>query len=151
MRVKLLALGLGVGVGFVMAWARVSDPAVIRDMLLLRELDVFFLMGSAVLVAALGSRLLRAARARALVTGELVSWTVEKPARRHILGSLLFGVGWSVAATCPGPVAAMMGEGRAVGFVVALGLLGGVALQGSFARRGTASAGPPDDAQTAGL
>ncbi len=69
-------------------------------------------MGSAIAVAAIGLRLLRAAGATAFATREPVSWTVERPALRHIGGSLLFGAGWSIAATCPGPVAVMIGEGR---------------------------------------
>jgi hypothetical protein len=58
----------GVVFGFALAWSRVTDPAVIRDMLLLREADVFLLMGSAIAVAAIGARLLRGAGARSLVT-----------------------------------------------------------------------------------
>jgi len=48
---KLAGLFIGVAIGFIMAWARLSDPAVIRSMLLLREPHVFLLMGSAALVA----------------------------------------------------------------------------------------------------
>jgi hypothetical protein len=42
---------LGVCAGFVFAWSRLSDPAVIREMLLLRDAHVFLRMGSAVVVA----------------------------------------------------------------------------------------------------
>ena len=59
-------------------------------MLRLQEFDVFLLMGSAIAVAAIGVRLLRAASARALVTKEPIAWKVERPQRHHILGSLVF-------------------------------------------------------------
>ena len=135
MNTNLVGLLFGAGFGFLMAWARLTDPTAIRNMLLLRELDVFLLMGSAVLVAAVGVRALRARGARALATGEPIAWTVEKPRARHVVGSLLFGAGWSIAGTCPGPVTAMLGEGRMGGLFVAAGLLGGVMLQGGLARR----------------
>jgi uncharacterized membrane protein YedE/YeeE len=132
---KLAGLFFGVAIGFILAWARLSDPAVIRRMLLLREPDVFLLMGSAALVAGVGARLLRAAGARALVTGEPIGWSVDRPRRSHFAGSVLFGAGWSIAATCPGPIAAMTGEGRVAGLVVAAGLMVGVVLQGAAEKR----------------
>jgi uncharacterized membrane protein YedE/YeeE len=132
---RLVGLLFGVGFGFLAAWAGLSDATVIRNMLLLREAHVFLFMGSAVAVAAIGLRLLRAARARALVTGEPISWTVDRIERRHVIGSLLFGAGWGVAGTCPGPVAVMLGQGKLGGLFVAGGLLAGVSIQGMFARR----------------
>lgn len=138
MKTRIVGLAFGVGFGFLLAWAGLSDAAVIRNMLLLREAHVFLFMGSAVAVAAVGLRLLRAARVRALVTGEPVSWTVDRIEKRHVIGSLLFGAGWSIAGTCPGPVAAMLGQGKLGGLFVAGGLLAGVSLQGMLARRRTA-------------
>ena len=99
-------------------------------------------MGSAVAVAAIGVRLLRAAGASALVTKEPIAWKVERPQRHHILGSLVFGVGWSVAGTCSGPVAAMIGQGRLAGIVIVAGLLLGVSAQGALSRRRGSQAVP---------
>jgi uncharacterized membrane protein YedE/YeeE len=135
MKAKLVGLGFGAAFGFVLAWARLTDPQIIRRMLLLQEADVFLIMGSAVLVSAVGVRLLRAVGARALVTGELVTWSIERPSASHVAGSALFGAGWSVAGTCPGPVASMIGEGRLGGIVLVGGLLAGVVLQGVVAKK----------------
>ena len=135
MKAKVVGLLCGAGFGFILAWARLTDPNVIRSMLLLREIDVFLLMGSAVAVAAVGTRLLRSFRVRAIVTGEAIGWSLEQPQARHVVGSILFGAGWSVAGTCPGPVAAMIGEGRFAGLVVVAGICAGVALQAALARR----------------
>lgn len=104
----------------------------IRNMLLLREAHVFLIMGSAIVVAAVGLRLLRMAGSHAFVTGEPIGWSVQRPEPRHIIGSAIFGAGWSVAGTCPGPVAAMIDEGKLGGLAVAAGLRAGVALQQSL-------------------
>ena len=42
--------------------------------------------------------------------------------QRLVLGSLAFGIGWGLAGYCPGPavVAAGMGQGKAIAFVVAM-------------------------------
>jgi uncharacterized protein len=135
MKVNVAGLVAGIAFGFILSWARASDPTVIRDMLLLREPDMFLLMGSAIVVAAVGIRVLRRAGLRALTTGEPIAWSVQQPERRHVLGSAMFGVGWSLACTCPGPMAAMIGEGHLQGLWVASGLLVGVALQPVLVRR----------------
>jgi uncharacterized protein len=132
---KVVGLVFGAGFGFIMAWARLSDPVVIGDMLRLQEFDVFLLMGCAVIVAAVGARLLRGASVRALLTREPIAWKVEWPEPRHIVGSMVFGVGWSLAGTCPGPVAVMIGQGRLMGLVIVVGLFVGVSVQGALAQR----------------
>jgi hypothetical protein len=143
MNARLAGLLFGTGIGFLFAAARLSDPAVIRDMLLLREADVFLLMGSAIAVAFIGARLLRGVGFRAVITGEPVGWSVERPEARHVAGSLLFGAGWAIAGTCPGPVAVMIGEGRFGGLVVAAGLIAGIILQGALKRSASAPALTP--------
>ena len=151
MKSKLTGLLFGSAAGFLIAWAHLTDPEVIRKMLLLKEADVFLFMGAAVVVAGIGVRLLRAAKVRAVVTGEAIAWTVERPRTRHFVGSILFGAGWSVAGTCPGPVAAMIGEGRLGGIAVAAGLLGGVALQSAVEKRRVLAARAAEVPGAAGL
>lgn len=152
MSAKLYGLVGGIGIGFVFAWAGLSDPAVIRDMLLLRDPHVFLLMGSTIVVAALGVRLLQARGAKTWVSSEPIAWTTEQPQARHIWGSMLFGTGWSLAATCPGPVAVMIGQGRLSGLFAAAGILTGVTLQGVWQRARTArKASITEIAGTAGL
>ena len=136
MSANVVALLFGTAFGFVLAWAHLSDPAVIVRMLQLKEFDVFLLIGSAVAVAAAGTRLVRAAGVKALVTGEPIAWKDEQPQPRHLVGSLVFGVGWSLAGTCPGPVAVMLGQGRLGALTIVAGLLAGVSLQGALSRRG---------------
>ena len=96
-----------------------------------------------VVIAAVGVRLLKGSGARCLVTGEPVGWSVEPPRPLHVAGSMLFALGWTVAGTCPGPVAAMIGEGRLVGVPVVLGLLAGVTLHRVFAARRNAETHTP--------
>jgi uncharacterized membrane protein YedE/YeeE len=140
---KFVGLLTGVAFGFVISWAGVTNPAVIRDMLLLREAHVFLLMGSAIAVAAVGVRLLRRLRLRSVVTHEPIHWTLAPIQSRHVVGSAMFGAGWSVACTCPGPVAAMIGQGQVMGLIVGAGLISGIALKHRLdARRANARPAP---------
>lgn len=129
---RLVATLFGVGFGFVLSWAQLTDPERIRQMLLLEDAHYYLLMATAFAVGTAGTRLLRARRARALVTHDLVA--IEHPAleRRHVWGSVLFGLGWAVTNACPGPIAAQLGQGLWWSTLTLLGFLAGAGLQARF-------------------
>jgi uncharacterized protein len=139
---RLFVAGVGFGLlfGFLLSWGRLTDPDVIRDMLVLNEAYVFLMMASAVAVGFVGVKLLLRRHQRALLTGEEVSVRTERPERRHVIGSATFGLGWAIACTCPGPVAAQLGQGLSWGLCTAAGIVGGVLLFN--ARRGRTARGP---------
>jgi len=148
MRLRLAALLLGVVSGFVFSWARMTDPATFHQMLSLASPRIYLLMGAAVAVAFVGARVLRGRSA--LLTGEPIDWTAARPSRSHIVGSVLFGIGWGISEACPGPTAAQLGAGRVLAFAVAGGVVFGVKLQPSLVamlhhrktRRNSAAAAP---------
>jgi uncharacterized membrane protein YedE/YeeE len=115
-------LAIGLVFGVVLSWSGMASPNVIRGALLLEDSYLFLFFASAVLVSIVGLALLRNVR----------SWKRERPARRHVVGSLLFGVGWGVADACPGPIAAQIGQGVAWALPTLVGTALGVYL---FLRR----------------
>jgi uncharacterized membrane protein YedE/YeeE len=125
---KLAALAVGVVFGITLSWSQLSDPQVIRDALLFREAYLFLFFASAVATSFAGLRIIRALRSRAVLVDRPVAWEPERPQRRHLVGSVLFGIGWAVAGACPGPVATQLGQGVWWGLCTAAGLAGGVAL-----------------------
>jgi uncharacterized protein len=124
------AAALGVAFGFAISWVQATDPDAIRQMLLLDDLYLFGVLGVSTATAFVGLRVLRALRVRALVTGEPVGWERTRPARRHIVGSAIFGIGWGVANTCPGPVAAQLGQGALWSLLTISGILLGIWIRG---------------------
>jgi uncharacterized membrane protein YedE/YeeE len=109
-----------------------TSPEVLREGLLFRDAYLMLFFASALATAFVGLRVLRLVQARALLTGEPVAWTTLRPERRHVAGSVLFGVGWAVADVCPGPIAAQLGQGVAWSLATTGGLVLGVWL---FLRR----------------
>jgi uncharacterized membrane protein YedE/YeeE len=134
MTLKSIGFAFGVAFGLVLGWARVTDYDVIHDMLLLRHPDVFLLMMSAMATAAVGVRVLRAFHARSILDHAPVTWTTQPPRARHLVGSVLFGMGWSVACSCPGPVAAQLGRGQLASLFTIAGLLTGILIHDVFVR-----------------
>ena len=128
MKANLATLGFGAAFGFVLGWARLAEPEVIYAMLRFREPDVYLLMGSAIATAAIGSALLKRGGARTLA-GDPVSWRTLAPTRDHVIGSAVFGVGWSLSCTCPGPIAVQISRGEVSGLFIAAGMLIGIAMR----------------------
>ena len=108
---RTLVAGLLVGVvfGVVLSWSGMTSPNVIRSALLFEDSYLFLFFAAAVLTSTVGLRLVRGRRA--LLTGERVDWKSQRPERRHIVGSLVFGLGWGIADACPGPIATQLGQG----------------------------------------
>ena len=108
-----------------------SDPDVIRGALLFEEAYLFLFFASAVLVASVGVRLLR--RRRALLTRRAHRLAARRRSqRRHVVGSVLFGIGWAVADACPGPIATQLGQGVVWSLFTVAGVVAGIWL---FLRR----------------
>jgi hypothetical protein len=125
---RLAAAAIGVVFGFALAWSGMSDPDVIRSGLLLESAYLFLFFAAALATAVVGMQLLRRLLTRALVTREPIVVPARPPERRHIVGSVIFGLGWSIAAACPGPIAAQLGDGVLWSIATAAGLLLGVKL-----------------------
>jgi uncharacterized membrane protein YedE/YeeE len=125
----------GVGFGFWLCWARFTSYDVILAGLRFQRLYLWLMFGAAVITAAIGLRILRATGARTWIDGAPVAWSTTSVRRSHLLGSAMFGIGWAVAGTCPGPAAAQIGQGHFAGLFTAAGIFAGVALQGWLAKR----------------
>lgn len=139
---RLAGLIVGLLFGAVLAWSGMTSPVVIRGALLFQHAYLFLFFGSAVLTATLGLALLRRWRAVAVFTGRPISWVRETPARRHILGSLLFGLGWGISDACPGPIATQIGQGIGWAVFTLAGVIIGVY---AFLRRHQVETEPATD------
>jgi uncharacterized membrane protein YedE/YeeE len=132
-----LLIGLLFGCGLVISG--MTDPAKVLNFLDVTgtwDPSLAFVMGGAVVVAAIGFRL-TLARQRPLLAPrfELVDRT--RVDGRLLGGAALFGIGWGLVGFCPGPAFAALSTGTlgpAV-FVVAMlaGMLAGRRLDGAAA------------------
>ena len=128
MSTRVAAALIGVVFGVVLSWSGMTSPEIIREGLLFQDPYLFAFFAGAMLTAAIGLRILRVRAPRALLTGENVQWETVQPERRHVVGSVLFGIGWGVAGACPGPIATQLGQGIAWGIPTTVGLVAGIVL-----------------------
>src|SRR3954471_4998039 len=114
---KVLAGALiGVVFGVMISWSGMASPVVIRQALLFEQSYLFLMFASAVATAWAGLALLRRRERLAVFGGERLTYARDAVERRHVVGALLFGIGWGVADACPAPIAAQLGQG--VGWAV---------------------------------
>ena len=128
MRTRVAGGVVGVAFGVTLSWTGLSSPEVLREALLLDNAYLYLFFASAVATSTLGLSLLRRARVRALLTGEPVAWTREAPRRPHVVGSVIFGLGWGVADACPGPIATQVGQGVLWSLFTIAGVVAGIVL-----------------------
>lgn len=129
---NLVGLAVGAVFGIVLVLARVHEYDTIHDMLLLRNPYVFLLMGSAVATAMPILYVLRRAGWVTPFGGPVVM--ARQPVRRKdVFGSVVFGAGWAVTGSCPGPAMAMAAGGSILALPVVAGFAAGVALRDATA------------------
>ena len=147
-RVRVACALLGGGFGFLLSWAQMTSPETIGAMLLLDDAYLFLMMASAVAVGFVGVRLARRVLGRAVLTGEPIAWEQQEVEPRHVWGAAVFGLGWAVTLSCPGPLTAQLGQGSAWSLAIAAGVVGGILLALRRQRRQAAVPAAPTAASS---
>jgi uncharacterized membrane protein YedE/YeeE len=119
---------LGTVFGFVLSRSGAADYDFIQGMFLFEEFQLYGIIGSAVLLTAPGLWWIRRRGRTAL--GTPVAIELKPLHRGNVAGGLLFGIGWSLAGMCPGPIFVNVGEGKIYALAALAGALAGTALFG---------------------
>src|SRR4051794_36930191 len=137
---RVIAGGLiGVVFGVTLSWSGMTSPVVIRQALLFESSYLYLFFASAVATAALGLSLLKRRERRAVLAPTKLTWPRDRIERRHIVGSVIFGIGWGLADACPGPIATQVGQGIGWGVITLTGVVIGIYV---FVRRGSRETEP---------
>ena len=121
---------LGTLFGFVLSRSGAADYNYIQGMFLFEQFQLFGIIGTAIVVAAPGLWLIQ--RRGRTVRGTAVSVERKPLNRGTIVGSLLFGIGWSIAGMCPGPILVNIGEGKVYALAALAGALVGAGAFGTL-------------------
>ena len=101
----LVGLGLGLLFGLALHRSGVTNPDVIFQQLLLRDMTVVKVMMSAVVVGGIGIYVM-------WHFGLVQLHIREAAVGSTVVGGIIFGVGFALLGYCPGTAAAAVGEGR---------------------------------------
>jgi len=131
--VTLLYLALGIVLGFILSRSGAADYDNIQAMFLFDSIQLYGIIGTAVLITAPGLWLIKR-RGRTLF-GRRVEIELKPLHRGNVAGGALFGIGWSLAGMCPGPILVNIGEGKIYALAVFAGALAGAGAFGGLYQR----------------
>lgn len=137
---KFVFLPLGALFGFLLSRGGATTYDYYAELFLFQDLQLLWVIAVAAAVGALLLRLLGRFETRALVSGERIEFRGKPMKRGLVAGSLLLGVGWGLAAACPGTVLAMLGEGKLSALFTIFGITLGTWLYGAWHDRREADA-----------
>ena len=125
----VLYVVLGTIFGFVLSRSGAADYDQIQSMFLFRSFQLYGILGTAVVLTAAGLWIIKQRGRTAL--GRPLKIELKPLHRGNVAGGLLFGIGWSMAGMCPGPILVNIGEGKVYALAALAGALAGAALLGA--------------------
>jgi uncharacterized membrane protein YedE/YeeE len=128
--VTILYLVLGAAFGFLLSRCGAADYDFIQAMFLFESFQLYGIIGTAVALTAPGLWLLK--RYGRTAFGRRVEIELKPLNRGTVAGGLLFGVGWSMAGMCPGPIFVNVGEGKIYALAALAGALTGAGVFGAL-------------------
>jgi uncharacterized membrane protein YedE/YeeE len=136
LRALLVYFVLGVIFGVVLTKSEVISWFRIQEMFRFQAFHMYGIIGSALLVAALGIQVIKRFGLRAL-DGQPIVIPPKTLGRgtRYWLGGTLFGLGWALVGACPGPLFALLGNGVGVIAVTILSAIAGTWSYGALLPR----------------
>lgn len=135
-RALLVYAILGVLFGIVVTKAEVISWFRIQEMFRFQSFQMYGIIGSAIMTAALSLQIIKRMGVRALDgTPIVVPPKVMGSGTRYWLGGTLFGLGWALSGACPGPLYALLGNGVWVMSLTILSAIAGTWAYGSLRPR----------------
>lgn len=126
---------LGTFFGFVLIRSEVVSWYHIQEMFRFQSFHMYGVIGSAVIVGAISTWLIKRSGIRTIDGQDIVVPAKDRRLPHLVLGGVIFGLGWGLGGACPGPVYALMGSGFPGVLVLFLGMLVGTFAYGVLQSR----------------
>jgi uncharacterized membrane protein YedE/YeeE len=133
MGATLLYLALGTVFGVVLSRSGAADYDYIQGMFLFERFQLYGIIGTAVVLCAPGIWLIK--RTGRTAIGRPIQIETKALHRGNVVGGVLFGIGWSLAGMCPGPIFVNIGEGKIYALAALAGALVGAGAFGTVYSR----------------
>lgn len=116
-------------VGFIFGIVLTKAEAVswyrIYEMFLFQSFHMYGIIGVAIFTGVVGVQLIKRRKLNDISGKPIEIQNKERGTFRYWIGGLIFGLGWALVGTCPGPIFILIGSGfMTVGLVLVGALLG---------------------------
>jgi len=126
--IKFLILGTVFGI--VMAKSEAFSWFRIQEMFRFQAFHMYGIIGTAVILGAIGVALIKKYKLRDISGNTINFYPKEKSIMRYLIGGTIFGLGWALSGSCPGPMVVNIGYGFLSMIVVFLFAIIGTYLYG---------------------
>lgn len=131
--ISFLTVGLFFGITMTkseaISWYR------ILEMFRFESFHMYGIIGVAVAASALIIWSMKRSEMKTL-DGKLVTiQTMELNVKRHLLAGSIFGLGWALIGSCPGPIYVLLGNGYSILLLVLVGALAGTLAYGALGQK----------------
>ena len=121
---------VGIVFGIVLTKSEAVSWYRIYEMFHFQSFHMFGIIGTAVVTGVIGIQVIKRRNLKDITGQPIVIADKEKGFTGYIVGGILFGLGWGLVGTCPGPIYILIGAGFWGIGVVLLGALAGTYLYG---------------------
>lgn len=126
----VIYLFIGILFGIVMYKSEAASWFRIYEMFRFESFHMYGIIGSALALGVLGVYLIKKKNIKSFFGAPIVFTPKNKSFSRYMYGGILFGLGWALAGSCPGPIYTLIGAGYIPVLVVLAGALIGTFIYG---------------------
>ena len=121
---------IGIIFGIVMFKSEAASWFRIYEMFQFQSFHMYGIIGSALILGVLGTYLIKKYNLKSIDGNPIKFKPKNKSFSRYMYGGIIFGLGWALAGSCPGPIYTLIGAGYISILVVLLGALIGTFIYG---------------------
>ena len=123
-------LFIGILFGIVMYKSEAASWFRIYEMFQFDAFHMYGIIGSALAVGIIGIYLIKKNKLKSIDGEPIILTPKNKSFSKYMYGGIIFGLGWALAGSCPGPIYTLIGAGYLPVVVVLIGALIGTFLYG---------------------
>lgn len=135
MKRTLSYLFIGIFFGIVMYKSEAASWFRIYEMFQFQSFHMYGIISSALLLGVIGIQLIKTNNIKSFYGEPIKFVQKEKGFTRYIVGGIIFGLGWALAGSCPGPIYTLIGAGYVSIIVVLIGAILGTFLYGLLQKK----------------
>lgn len=121
---------VGILFGIVLTKSEAVSWYRIYEMFHFQSFHMFGIIGVAVVTGVIGIQFMKRTRMNDISGQPIIIADKEKGFANYIIGGIIFGLGWGLVGTCPGPIFILLGSGYVSVAVILLGALLGTYIYG---------------------
>jgi len=132
---NLIFLLFGVLFGIVMTKGEIISWYRIHEMFRFESFHMYGVIGVAVVVSAIGYLFIKKTGNKSFTGLEISYKVIPFNIKRHLIAGSIFGLGWALVGSCPGPMFILVGNGYLYFVWVIIGATIGTLIYGAVRRR----------------